>query len=161
LCSFFSKLNHYIALLDPALHTREYVSRTCPALFVSLLTVTARSYQPDRYPALLKLANQMLGQAFARGQAEIGLIQSLSLLSAWKDGTDKSNWMKMSYAISLVSGTAVEVGPLSSLITCTHSIAFMLSLDAAPRRPLPEDEMEAREILVRLQRMSRRRGMTH
>jgi hypothetical protein len=42
----------------------------------------------------------MLGQAFAKGQAEIGLIQSLSLLSAWKDGTDKSNWMKMSYAIS-------------------------------------------------------------
>ena len=27
-------------------------------------------------------------------------------------------------------------------------IAFMLSLDGPPQRPLPEDEMEAREILV-------------
>lgn len=124
---FFNNLNTYIALLDPQLHTPEYVIRTSFILHTALLTVTAQTYLPEKYDKLRSRTNAMLGQAFAKGDAEIGLCQALSLLSVWKPANDKGSYLRVGYAIRL---------------------AYELGLNQTPKRPLPADPLKAREVLV-------------
>lgn len=123
---FHGKLNTYIALLDPDLHTPAYTLRTSPILFTAILTVTSQMYLPHLYKPLSKRVTYMLGLAFGRGDAEIGICQALSLLSVWKEPSDKGSWLRVGYAIR---------------------VAYELGLDAPPKRPLPADEFQAREIL--------------
>lgn len=125
--TFFQNHNTYIALLDPALHTPEYTFATSPILFTAIITVTANAFLPTRYPELLKHMNFMLGKAFEHTDVEIGLCQALSLLSVWKEGGDRGSWLRTGYAIR---------------------IAYELGLDAPSERPLPDDELKAREELV-------------
>lgn len=96
---YHSRLNTYIALLDPAHHTPEYCLRTSPILFTAILAVAAQIYLPEIYKPLRKRANDMLGIAFARGDAHIGMCQALSMLSVWKEANDKSTWLRVGYAI--------------------------------------------------------------
>lgn len=97
--SFHDKFNAYIAILDPALHTPNYVLKTCPILHTAICTVTAQTYAPEQYKVLLKRANFMLGKAFERGDQDIGIVQALSILSCWKEPHDKGGWLRLGYAI--------------------------------------------------------------
>jgi hypothetical protein len=100
---YHSRLNTYIALLDPIHHTPEYCLRTSPILFTAILAVAAQIYLPEIYKPLRKRANDMLGIAFARGDAHIGMCQALSMLSVWKEANDKATWLRVGYAIRSVS----------------------------------------------------------
>jgi hypothetical protein len=92
------------------LHTPVYTSISHPILYVAILTASAKSFAPDRYPALRKLANAMLGTAFADGTADIGLCQALSILSTWKEARDATNYRRVGYAIRLVLVILPETG---------------------------------------------------
>lgn len=96
---YHSRLNIYLALLDPVLHTPEYCLRTSPILFTAILAVAAQVYLPEIYKPLRKRVNDMLGIAFARGDAHIGMCQALSMLSVWKEANDKATWLRVGYAI--------------------------------------------------------------
>ncbi|KAJ9120933.1 hypothetical protein QFC22_002869 [Naganishia vaughanmartiniae] len=97
--SFHDKFNAYIAILDPALHTPNYVLKTCSILHTAVCTVTAQTYAPEQYKVLLKRVNFMLGKAFERGDQHIGIVQALSILSCWKEPHDKGGWLRLGYAI--------------------------------------------------------------
>ncbi|GHJ84110.1 hypothetical protein NliqN6_0512 [Naganishia liquefaciens] len=125
---FHDKFNAYIAILDPALHTAQYVLRTCPVLHTAICTVTAQTYAPEQYKVLLKRANFMLGKAFERGDQEIGIVQALSILSCWKEPHDRGGWLRLGYAIRM---------------------GYELGLDQPPQRPLPKDRLKALEVLNR------------
>ena len=99
---YHSRLNTYLALLDPVLHTPEYCLRTSPILFTAVLAVAAQVYLPEIYKPLRKRATDMLGIAFARGDAHIGMCQALSMLSVWKEANDKATWLRVGYAIRWV-----------------------------------------------------------
>lgn len=99
---FFDNLNAFIALLDPSLHTPQYCLRTSPLLHVTILAVTTFVYRSSIYPAFFECANVLLAQAFMSGEVEIGLCQSLSLLSVWKEPTDHRSWLRVGYAIRSV-----------------------------------------------------------
>ena len=96
---YHSRLNTYLALLDPDLHSPAYTLRTSPILFTAVLAVSAQVYMPEIYKPLRKRANDMLGIAFARGDAHIGMCQALSMLSVWKEANDKGSWLRVGYAI--------------------------------------------------------------
>jgi hypothetical protein len=96
---FHNKLNTYIALLDPILHSPAYTLANSPILFTAILTVSAQCYMPELHKPLRKRVDEMLGIAFARGDAEIGICQALSLLGTWKEPNDSSSWLKLGYAI--------------------------------------------------------------
>jgi hypothetical protein len=82
---FLQQLNQYIILLDPHLHTLDYVRRSSGALFAAMLAVSAKFHRKDLYPALLVAAQQLASRGMGgEGEQGIGLIQALLILVYWK-----------------------------------------------------------------------------
>jgi hypothetical protein len=128
---YHNKLNTYVGLLDPSLHTIAYVRSRSTILMTAICCAASQAYLPERYLLLLARANFMIGRAFGRADVNLPLCQALSILSVWKDGvgsTDRGAWLKV--------GQAIRIG-------------YYLGLDKAGHRPLPEDEFEARQIIDR------------
>ncbi|WRT64444.1 uncharacterized protein IL334_001376 [Kwoniella shivajii] len=126
--SYFQHLNAIGAILDPCLHTPPYCRRQSTLLFTSVLTVTAKVIRPKLYTRCLMLANKLVGQAVEFGLCSVEVVQALNLLHHWKKSEDSTSWRRVGYAIRM---------------------AQELKLDVAGPRPLPEEEISAREILNR------------
>jgi hypothetical protein len=119
----------FVNLLDVALHQPQFVRQTSAILFTTILAIASRYRRPTLYAHLRKLVNGMLGRAFAEGVVELGLVQSLSLLSFWKEADDRGTWRRVGYAIR---------------------IALEMDLHQPSQEPLPDNEIEARKVLVRI-----------
>ncbi|GMK58677.1 hypothetical protein CspeluHIS016_0601190 [Cutaneotrichosporon spelunceum] len=123
---FMERLNPLVAVLDANLHTLEYLRRTSSVLFSTVLASSARFFRQDLHPALISHARTVLDRALLGGVSEIGVVQSLMIMTYWKDPEDTSGWMKV--------GMAIRLG---------YSRFWHI-----PRHdPLPEDEREARKLL--------------
>lgn len=104
-----------------------YLRRTSSVLFSTVLASSSRFFRHDLHAALLSHARTLLDRALLAGSSEIGVIQSLMLMTYWKDPEDTSGWMKV--------GMAIRLG---------YSLFWHM-----PRQdPLPDDEREARKLLV-------------
>ncbi|GAA5945842.1 hypothetical protein JCM3775_001903 [Rhodotorula graminis] len=126
---FHTQLNCFIVLFDAHLHTADYVRTTSTVLFTAILTASAKFFRPDLYPQLLASAQQLVTRAMGGdGDPEIGLLQSLLILTYWKEPFDTSAWLRVGYAIRL---------------------GYQLGLHHKRRHPLPENEHEARVMLDR------------
>ncbi|BGP37407.1 hypothetical protein JCM10450v2_001317 [Rhodotorula kratochvilovae] len=124
---FHSHLNCYIVLFDRHLHTAEYVRSTSTVLFTAILAASAKFFRTDLYPQLLLAAQQLVTRAMGGdGEPNIGLLQSLLILTYWKEPFDTSAWLKVGYAIRL---------------------GYQLRLHHKRTTPLPANEHEARVIL--------------
>jgi len=135
---FHQRLNPLVAVLDGnrkfqqsilvlhSVHTMSYLRRTSSVLFSTVLASSSRFFRHDLHPTLLSHARTVLDRALQAGSTDIGVVQSLMLLTYWKDPEDTSGWMKV--------GMAIRLG---------YSLFWHI-----PRTdPLPDDEMEAREML--------------
>lgn len=71
-------------------------------LHITILAVTTMVYRSEIYPDFFECANILLAQSFMSGDVSIGLCQSLSLLSVWKEATDHRSWLRVGYAIRSV-----------------------------------------------------------
>ncbi|KAK4054238.1 hypothetical protein OIV83_001264 [Microbotryomycetes sp. JL201] len=78
---FCSELNPLIKILDPFLHTFDYVRFTSTALFTSMLTVASKYHRPDLHAALLNETQHLHGRGQTECQGGIGLIQGMAMLS--------------------------------------------------------------------------------
>ncbi|WVQ71522.1 hypothetical protein IAR50_001061 [Cryptococcus sp. DSM 104548] len=125
---YFRHLNATVALLDSVLHTPTNCRDRSPLLFTAVLAITSRVIRPNMYPQSLLLANRMVGQAVEFGLCTLEVIQALCLLTHWKKANDDTAWVRMGMAIRM---------------------AQMLGLNTMSSRPLPRDEMRAREVLNR------------
>ncbi|CAE6484996.1 unnamed protein product [Rhizoctonia solani] len=119
-------LNPLIALLDPALHTPNYVRTRSSVLFTAILTVASRFARPEAWENCNSLAQTLLGRALGDGICSIEYVQALSLLTFWKDSRDSSSWRKVGLAIRM---------------------AYELNLHEPRSEPLPRIELLAREQL--------------
>ncbi|CAE6497110.1 unnamed protein product [Rhizoctonia solani] len=119
-------LNPLIALLDPALHTPNYVRTRSSILFTAILTVASRFARPEAWVNCNSLAQTLLGRALADGICSIEYVQALSLLTFWKDARDSSSWRKVGLAIRM---------------------AYELNLQESRPEPLSTVELLAREQL--------------
>lgn len=130
-CRYHNKLNTYVGLLDPSLHTVSYLRSRSAILMTAICCAAAQAYLSEKYLPLIARANFMIGRAFERADVNLELCQALSILSIWKDGvesTDRGAWLKV--------GQAIRIG-------------YALGLDKPGPRPLPEDELLARQIVDR------------
>lgn len=117
----------WYAAADTPVHTMAYLRRTSSVLFSTVLASSSRFFRQDLHPALISHARTVLDRALLMGSSEIGVIQSLMLMTYWKDPEDTSGWMKV--------GMALRLG---------YSLFWHI-----PRQdPLPDDEREARKLLV-------------
>ncbi|BGP32612.1 hypothetical protein JCM10296v2_004393 [Rhodotorula toruloides] len=127
--NFHTSLNRYIILLDPHLHSLDFIRRTSPILLSAVLAVSAKFFRKDLYPQLLQHAQQLVMRAMGGdGSDGIGLVQALLILCYWKEPMDSSAWLKIGYAIRL---------------------GFQLGLHVKRTTPLPTDDLAARILLDR------------
>ncbi|KAI5475758.1 hypothetical protein MNV49_000887 [Pseudohyphozyma bogoriensis] len=123
---YFTDLNPMSPVLDPILHTPDYVRRHSAFLYTSIITVAVKECHPALYPACLKYSKALLGQAFEHGISNLELVQAICVWTYWSDVVDDSGPRRFAYAVRC---------------------AFELGLHKVGTRALPEDPMLAREIL--------------
>lgn len=117
-----------IALLDPILCTFDYIRHRSSLLFTAILTVAAKFEQPGFYSKLLGLVNEHLAKVWIHGGARLEIIQAILLLFFFKQAQDSTSYRRIGFAIRM---------------------AYELNLDKPhmENRPLPSDEIAARQIL--------------
>lgn len=84
----FLRLNPFINLFDPALHTVAYVRSKCPLLFSTLIMAGAKFFRPEIYKQCQKLANDLAVRAFADGWKRVEVVQAFACLTYWKEPDD-------------------------------------------------------------------------
>lgn len=95
-------LNPLVNLLDPVLHTFEYIRSTSTVLFVLVLAAAARFFNHPLHSRLLSHGHTMIIRFTSNGEhCDIGLIQAVIIAVYWKEAQDTSVWIKIGMAIRL------------------------------------------------------------
>ena len=93
----FLRLNPFINLFDPALHSVHYVRSRCPLLFTTLLMAGAKFFKPEMYRACQKLANELAIRAFAEDWKSVEVVQAFACLVYWREPDDTRTWTYIGY----------------------------------------------------------------
>ena len=109
-----------------AVHTLRQLRESSTILLTAILAASAKFFHRTMRPALLSHAQTILNRSLLVGECSTGTIQALLLLSAWKEPTDKSSWVKM--------GIAIRLG-------------YQLGLHIPRAGPLPVDAHQARLLI--------------
>jgi hypothetical protein len=107
----------------------NYLRRTSTILFASVLATSSKFFRKDLHRRLSAHAQTILDRAIVSGASDIGVVQSLMILTYWKNPNDTSAWRKI--------GMAIRIG-------------YQSFWHVQRRDVLPEDEMAARHVLVSL-----------
>lgn len=103
---FFLRLNPFICLFDPVLHSVEHVRKSCPFLFTCIIMAGCKFWKPHLYPACQQLAHDTCVKVFATGIKSIGIVQSFACMTYWKEPDDQNTWTYIGYACRM----AIELG---------------------------------------------------
>lgn len=103
---FFLRLNPFVNLFDPALHTVAYVRSRCPFLFTAIIMACCKFFQPDMYNTVQKLAHEFAVRAFAESWKRVEVVQAFACLTYWKEPDDTRTWTYIGFACRM----AVELG---------------------------------------------------
>ncbi|ORY63830.1 hypothetical protein BCR35DRAFT_308800 [Leucosporidium creatinivorum] len=123
---YYEHLNPMTSILDPQLHTKDWVRAHSPFLFSAIITVATKVAHPLHYVPALRYCKKLLGGAFEEGHNSVEFVQALAILIFWGEATDESGARKMAYAIR----SAMDLG-----------------MHLRQKRPLPTDEHDARLVL--------------
>lgn len=86
---FFLRLNPFICLFDPVLHSVDHVRKSCPFLFTCIIMAGCKFWKPHLYPACQQLAHDTCVKVFANGVKSIGIVQSFACMTYWKEPDDQ------------------------------------------------------------------------
>ena len=95
---FFLRLNPFINLFDPALHSHEYVRSHSPFLFTAMLMACCKFFRPEKYQDVRRLAQQWCLYAFAEGIESVETVQALACMTYWKEPKDQRTWQYIGMA---------------------------------------------------------------
>lgn len=84
----FVRLNPFINLFDPALHTPAYVRARCPLLFSTLLMVGCKFWKPERFRACQRIAEDLCVRAFRECWKRVEVVQAFMCMTYWKEPDD-------------------------------------------------------------------------
>ncbi|TFK55329.1 hypothetical protein OE88DRAFT_1642509 [Heliocybe sulcata] len=102
----FLRLNPFVNLFDPALHSVTYVRNRCPFLFTVLIMAGCKFFKAELYKPCQKLAHEFAVRAFAEGWKSVEVVQAFASLTYWKEPDDNRTWMYIGYACRM----AVDLG---------------------------------------------------
>ncbi|KAF8921608.1 hypothetical protein CPB85DRAFT_1489996 [Mucidula mucida] len=97
--AIFIRLNPFINLFDPALHTVNYVRSKCRFLFTTLIMAGCRFFRPELFKQCQKLAHDFAVQAFAQAWKRVEVVQAFACLTYWRDPDDNRTWTYIGYAL--------------------------------------------------------------
>jgi hypothetical protein len=86
--AIFLRLNPFVNLFDPALHTVPYIRSKCPFLFTTLIMAGCKFFKPEMFKRCQHLANDFAIRAFAEGWKRVEVVQAFACLTYWKDPDD-------------------------------------------------------------------------
>ncbi|EFX03249.1 fungal transcriptional regulatory protein [Grosmannia clavigera kw1407] len=140
---FFKYRSPLIGILDPALHTPEYVHESSFVLFSALCALgCAVSDRPrDRvvYPALMSLAEGNMKWAIAVCVKSLEIIQAIICMQYWapvcQKQSDDPYWLRLSHAVQL----GRELGINRSAVIAEHVQAIAGNESAEFRERLVRD----------------------
>ncbi len=84
----FLRLNPFINMFDPTLHTVSYVRSRCPFLFTTLVMAGCKFFRPEKFKECQKLSQEYAIRAFSEGWKRVEVVQAFACLTYWKDPTD-------------------------------------------------------------------------
>ncbi|KAI1790697.1 fungal-specific transcription factor domain-containing protein [Ganoderma leucocontextum] len=90
--AFFLRLNPFVNLFDPALHSPDYVRSHSPFLFTTMLMACCKFFCPASYPAVRRLAHEWCVYTFAEGTENVETVQALACMTYWKEPADRRTW---------------------------------------------------------------------
>lgn len=82
------RLNPFINLFDPELHSASYIRNKCPFLFTTLLMAGSKFFKPHLYIRCRQLADQHAIAAFAEARKSVEIVQAFMCLTYWKEPDD-------------------------------------------------------------------------
>ncbi|KAI5124017.1 hypothetical protein M0805_003849 [Coniferiporia weirii] len=100
------RLNPFINLFDPELHSLAYIRKKCPFLFTTLLMAGTKFFNPQLYPKCRELADLHAVTAFAEARKSVEIVQAFMCLTYWREPDDTRTWTYIGYACRM----AVELG---------------------------------------------------
>ncbi|THG96827.1 hypothetical protein EW026_g5073 [Hermanssonia centrifuga] len=103
---FYLRLNPFINLFDPQLHTVSYIRSRCPFLFTTIIMGCCKFFEMDLYKQVQQLAHQFAVRAFADNWKRVEVCQAFACLTYWKEPEDTRTWTYVGYACRM----AVELG---------------------------------------------------
>jgi len=108
----FQFLNPFVNLLDPHLHTPEYVRGKCKFLYTLLIMAGCKFWQCDKYKAVQKLAEEFCVRAFVEGWKRVEVVQAFMCMTYWKepDDTVSGLWRVLGDAKLFDSGLGLLLG---------------------------------------------------
>lgn len=86
--AIFLRLNPFINLFDPQLHTVSYVRSKCPFLFTALIMGGCKFFKAEKYRQCQKLANEFATRAFAESWKRVEVVQAFACMTYWKEPDD-------------------------------------------------------------------------
>ncbi|KAH7103800.1 fungal-specific transcription factor domain-containing protein [Auriculariales sp. MPI-PUGE-AT-0066] len=126
----FQRLNGFLMLFDPSLHTLAYIRKHSPFLLTCILAVACKFWRPEAYPACLELVNAYIPLAFDRGWRSPEVVQAFLFLTFYPEVGQDRTWTFIGYA----SRMAIELG--------MHRVGGGMDLDDTS---IPEAERRNRE----------------
>ncbi|KAJ7773647.1 fungal-specific transcription factor domain-containing protein [Mycena maculata] len=106
---FYARVNPFIALLDPVLHTPASTFARCPFLFTVICAISSR-YYPDKseiYPIAMHFAKHSAANALIDGWKSVELVQAYILMSIYavpaRKWEEDRSWLYTGLAIRLAT----------------------------------------------------------
>jgi hypothetical protein len=84
----FLRLNPFVNLFDPALHTTDYVRSKSPFLFTVLIMAGCKFFKPESFKPCQRLAHEFGVRAFAENWKSVEVVQAFACLTYWKEPED-------------------------------------------------------------------------
>jgi len=110
----FLRLNPFINLFDPALHSVAYVRSKCPFLFTTLIMAACRFFRYEAFKPCQKLANELAVRAFAEAWKRVEVVQAFACLTYWRNPDDNVCIMLLSRCEERFSFSPFSaLGPIS------------------------------------------------
>lgn len=98
---FLQHFNAFVCVLDPDLHTFQYVQERSSALLTVMLAASAKAFNPGLYVALQNHAEKLLMESFSKGIKTPEIVQAFVLNTYWKQPDDTRSWSLIGYSIRL------------------------------------------------------------
>ncbi|MGN5970583.1 hypothetical protein, partial [Klebsiella oxytoca] len=111
--AMFIRLNPFINLFDPALHTVRYVRSKSSFLFSVLIACGCRFFKTEVFKQCQQMAQDFAIQAFAEQSKSIEVCQAFACLIYWREPDD--NVCSLCYRSCRDLHTPSVLGPISAM----------------------------------------------
>ncbi|KAF8610559.1 hypothetical protein BDV93DRAFT_530461 [Ceratobasidium sp. AG-I] len=96
----FLRLNPFINLFDPVLHTVPYVRSRCPFLFTCLIMAGCKFWKPELFKQTQRIANEFVIKAFADQWKRVEVVQAFACMTYWKEPEDTASRMAVELGLN-------------------------------------------------------------